>query len=109
MKTVDLNSDFLTGIGLKSQANYSKNIQSLTLSADRLSNQGLIQILQQCGTGLKTLGIPNSRITGEGFSVFQDKLIHLEALNLADCYNITKQGMIELLQICGTGLKFLDL
>ena len=57
IKTIDLGSERLTGTGFKSQANFSKHIQSLTLRARNMSIQGIIQILQHCGKELITLGI----------------------------------------------------
>ena len=109
METVVINSDKITGTGLSPRVNYSKNIQSLTLKSSGLSDQGLILILQHCGTGLKTLAIPLSDITGEGFCVHKGKLINLEKLDLNICGYLTKQGIIEMLQMCGTQLKVLEL
>ena len=50
-----------------------------------------------------------TRITGEGLSILQGKLNNLEKLDLDSCEDITDQGMMELLQICGTELKFINL
>ena len=106
IRIVELVNCRFTDTGLNSQANYSKHIQSLTLGD--LSDQGLIQILQICGNGLKTLGVPHSNITGEGFSALQD-FNKLKTLSLKGCSNLTHQRIIEFLQICGFGLKTLDL
>ena len=109
MEKVEINSSKITGTGLNPGVNYLKNIRFLTLKTRGLLDQGLVKILQHCGTKLKTLGIPQSNVTGEGFSVLFGKFINLETLDLGYCKRITKQGMNEILMICGSKLKVLDL
>ena len=109
MKTIAINSAKIRVTGLSPQVNYSKNIQALTLTSVGLSDKGLIQILQHCGSELKTLAIPLTHITGEGFGVLRGKLVNIEKLDLNSCRRFTKQGIIEMLQMCGTQLKVLDM
>ena len=109
MEKVEIHSGKITGTELNPGVNYSKNIHFLTLRCSGLLDPELVRILQLCGTHLKTLAIPDSSITGKGFSVLLGKLINLETLDVKGCKYITKEGMIEILQMCGTQLKVLDL
>ena len=57
------------------------NLDTLDLLECSLSNQGWIEMLVICGTKLKALNLAgNHNLTGEGLSVFKDKLVNLETL-----------------------------
>ena len=63
-----------------------------------------------CGTQLNSLYLAqNEFLTGEGLSVLEGKLINLETLDMSGCSRLNGQGLTEILQICGTKLKYLRL
>ena len=101
----------LTGEGVSVLEGKLINLETLNLGGcSSLTGQGFIDLLKICGTKLKSLYLAdNKELTGEGLSVLEGKLINLETLSLRGCYSLANQGLIDLLKICGTKLKYLNL
>ena len=75
----------------------------------QLTNKGLLQILQLCGSTLKSLVIWNTNITGENLSKYKGTLPCLETLELISCEQLTDKVLLQLLQLCGSTLRSLDI
>ena len=81
-------------------------LQDLQLrGCPKLSNQGLLGLLNTLGRNLLNLDLSVSNISGEGFVESGIKLESLQILNLANCSSLTDQGLSELVNITGGHLK----
>ena len=103
------NAHLITGETLKIGSNFAQYIQDLALMDCSLTDKGLLKILDSCGIQLTSLDVSESNITGEGFIVFQDKFTNMEKLNVMLCEQLTKQGLLEILMMCGSKLKNLNI
>ena len=73
-----------------------------------LTDKGLLQILQLCGSTLRSLDISDTNITGENLSEYKGTLPFLDNLNMYDCY-ITDKVLLQILQLCGSTLRYLNI
>ncbi|XP_023348402.1 F-box protein At3g58530 [Eurytemora carolleeae] len=88
----------------------SKQLQTLQLTCDEgLNNDLFLQILEQCGSTLKSLTLKNSNITGEILIKYKGTLPCLENLELIACRRLTDKGLLQILQLCGSTLTSLDI
>ena len=78
-------------------------------SCYNLTDKGLLQILQLCGRTLRSLDISDTAITGENLSEFKGSLPCLDNLGMRSCYNLTNKGLLQILQLCGSTLRSLDI
>ena len=91
----------------------SKQLQILELT-DRwldttIDDAWFLQILEQCGSTLKSLNLPCSIITGDLLIDYKGTLPCLENLNISYCKLLTGNGLLNILQFCGSTLKSLDI
>ena len=75
----------------------------------QLTDNGLIQILQLCGSTLKSLDVNHTDITGENLSEYNGTLPCLTNLELGACFELTDKGLLHILQLCGSKLQSLDI
>ena len=78
-------------------------------SCYKLTNKGLLQLLQLCGSKLRSLEISSTAITGENLFEHKGTLPCLENLNMYDCRQLTDKGLLQILQLCISKLRSLDL
>ena len=99
--------EFTSGINVNI---VSKQLQTLQLIRNRtLNNDWFLQILEQCGSTLKSLTLENSNITDEILIKYKGTLPCLENLNMSDCNQLTNKGLLQILQLCGSTLRSLDI
>ena len=84
------------------------SLQSLSVT-DNVTDTFLLQIVQLCGSTLKSLDIRYTNITGENLSEYNGTLPCLTDLNLGACTQLTDKGLLQILQLCGSTLKSLDI
>ena len=96
--------EFISGINVNI---VSKQLQTLQLTGDY--NDWFLQILEQCGSTLKTLTLKNSIITGEILINYKGTLPCLENLDMSSCNDLTYKGLLQILQLCGSTLRSLDI
>ena len=82
-------------------------LKSLNLSYCKLSNKGLLKILQTCGSTLTSLDVSLTNITGENLADNKVTLPCLMNLQLRHCKELSDKGMLEILQICKSTLTSL--
>merc|ERR1740128_428714 len=75
---------------------------------DELTNTDLLQLLAKCSATLKHLNLDSTWISGEGMESVP-VLKQLETLNLYDCGQLTKSGLLQLLAKCTATLKDMNL
>ena len=76
---------------------------------EQLTNKGLLQILQLCGSTLRSLDIEDTNITGENLSEYKGTLPCIENLNMSYCIHLTDKGLLQILQLCGSTLRSLNI
>ena len=69
----------------------------------------LLQILQLCGSTLRSLDIRFTNLIGENLSEYKGTLPCLENMNMSDCIQLTNKGLLQILQLCGSTLRSLDI
>ena len=91
----------------------SKQLQTLELtckiSDTNIDDVWFLQILEQCGSILKSLNLSNSKITGEILINYNATLTCLQNLNMSNCKLLTDNGLLNILQLCGSTLRSLDI
>ena len=65
------------------------------------------QLLCECSAKLADLDLSRTTISGEGLESLP--VLNLEKLNLTNCKNLTKTGLLEFLSKCSATLKDLNL
>ena len=70
----------------------------------QLTDKGLQQILQLCGSTLRSLDIRGAKITGENLSEYKGTLPCLENLHMYDT-RLTNRGQLQILELCGSTLR----
>ena len=84
-------------------------LENLNLKyCDQLSDYGFGQVLQLCRSTLRYLDVSYTNITGENLSEFNITLTWLENLNLSCCKQLSNKGLLQILQLCGSALRSLD-
>ena len=108
---LDLSYTITSGAGLSELREKFPNLRILILmGCFHLTDQGLFIILNMCGAALNHLGVSGRNISGAGagLSVFQEKFQNLEILQMFSCENLTDEGLLDILKMCGEALKQLD-
>ena len=100
--------EFIYGINVNI---VSKQLQTLQLTCDcrTINNDWFLQILEQCGSTLKSLTLKDSIITGEILIKYKGTLPCLENLNMSYCKQLTNKGLLQILQLCESTLRSLDI
>jgi len=110
LKSLTLKNSIITGEILIKYKGTLPCLENLNMSyCDQLTNKGLLQILQLCGSTLRSLDIGFTKITGEYLSEYKNTLPCLENLNMSRCYQLTNKGLLQILQLCGSKLRSLDI
>ena len=110
LRFLDIGCTDITGENLSEYKGTLHCLVNLNMSCCyQLTNKGLLQILQLCGSTLRSLDISITNITGENLSEYKGTLPCLENLNMSACYNITDKGLLQIFQLCGRTLRFLDI
>jgi len=74
-----------------------------------LTETDLLSLLTVAGQELRALNLYDRTLTFEGFANSGLYFKGLETINLSSCYQLTLNGLAELLRMCGKELKVLDL
>ena len=99
--------EFISGINVNI---VSKQLQTLQLIRNKtLNNDWFLQILKQCGSTLKSLTLENSKITDEILTEYKGTLPCLENLDLCGCIHLTDNGLPQILHLCRSTLRSLDI
>ena len=110
LTSLDVTGSTVTGEGFHVLKDKFSNMEKLCLEkCVGLTQQGLLQILKMCGSRLQDLNISETDITGQGLEELQEKFADLKALSLYCCKNVTDQGLLKVLRMCGTKLQDLDI
>ena len=110
LRFLDINQTNITGENLSEYKGTLPSLEILNLYYCRhLTDKGLLQILQLCGSTLKSLDISGTRITGKNLSEYKGTLLCLENLNMSSCEQITNNGLLQILQLCGSTLRSLNI
>ncbi|XP_023341503.1 uncharacterized protein LOC111711391 isoform X3 [Eurytemora carolleeae] len=110
LKSLTLRNSIITGEIFIKYKGTLPCLENLNMSyCKQLTNKGLLQILQLCGSTLRSLDISNTNITGENLSEYKGTLPCLENLNMSECYHFTNKGVLQILQLCGSTLRSLDI
>ena len=76
--------------------------------AQKLTDNGLLQLLRLCGDNLNILDLTETQITGERLSEYS-RILPVESLLCNKCSNLSDRGLVQLLQLSGSTLKYLDI
>ncbi|XP_023332838.1 F-box/LRR-repeat protein 14 isoform X4 [Eurytemora carolleeae] len=110
LRSLEIECTNITGANLSEYKGTLPCLENLTLSrCFQLTNKGLLQILQLCGSTLRYLNIVDTNITGENLSEYKGTLPCLENLNMRYCKQLTNKGLLQILQLCGSTLRSLDI
>jgi len=110
LRSLDISNTNVTGENLSKYQGTLPSLENLGMNCcDQLTNKGLLQILQLCGNTLRSLDIGSTHITGENLSEYKGTLPCLEKLNMSYCYELTNKGLLQILQLCGSTLRSLDI
>ena len=110
LKSLTLENSNITGEILIKYKGTLPCLENLKMTdCEQLTNKELLQILQLCGSTLRSLDISNTNITGENLSEYKGTLPCLENLNMRYCKQLTYKGLLQILQLCRSTLRFLDI
>jgi len=110
LRSLDISYTDITGENLSEYKGTLPCLENLNMQfCDQLTNKGLLQILQLCGSTIRSLDISETKITGENLSEYKRTLPCLENLNMSDCEQLTNKGLLQILQLCGSTLRSLDI
>ena len=107
LRSLNIQFTNITGENLSEYKGTLPCLENLDLYGTRFTNRGLLQILQLCGNTLRYLNIGLTNITGENLSEYKGTLPCLENLNMYLCKQLTNKGLLLILQLCGSTLRFL--
>ena len=107
LRSLNIHCTNVTGENLSEYKGTLPFLENLDIYSNQLTNKGLLQILQLCGSTLRSLDISNTNITGENLSEYKGTLPCLENLDIC-CNQLTNKGLLQLLQLCGNTLRSLD-
>ena len=108
LESLDISYSYITGENISEYNETLPRLTKLNMSSCELTDKGLLQTLQLCGSTLKSLNISDTSITGENISVYNGTLPWLMDLNLESCKQLTDRGLLQILQLCGSTLKSLN-
>ena len=94
--------EFISGLNVNI---VSKQLQTLELNCNNnrddfsQNNDWFLQILEQCGSTIKTLTLWGMMITDEILIKYKGTLPCLENLNMNSCRQLTNKGLLQILQL----------
>ncbi|XP_023341509.1 F-box/LRR-repeat protein 4-like [Eurytemora carolleeae] len=110
LRSLDISRTYITGENLSEHKGTLPCLANLDLNnCKQLTNKGLLQILQICGSTLRSLNISETNITGENLTEYKGTLPCLENLNMSYCRQLTNKGLLQILQLCGSTLRSLNI
>ena len=110
LRSLDISGAFITGENLSKYKGTLPCLENLNMiSCKQLTDRGLLQILQLCGSTLRSLDIWKTNVTGENLSEYKGTLPCLNTLDMSSCYQLTNKGLLQILQLCGSTLRSLDI
>jgi len=110
LRSLDIWNTNITGKNLSEYKGTLPCLENLNMRyCKQLTDKGLLQILQLCGSTLRSLDILGTNITGKNLSEYKGTLPCLQNLNMKDCYQLTNKGILQILQLCGSKLRSLDI
>ncbi|XP_023332834.1 F-box/LRR-repeat protein 20 isoform X1 [Eurytemora carolleeae] len=110
LRSLDISVKNITGENLSEYKGTLPCLENLNMSyCYQLTDKGLLQILQFCGSTLRSLNLIETEITGENLSKYNGILPCLEILNMSYCTQLTNKGLLQILQLCGSTLRSLNL
>ena len=109
LRFLNISETNITGENLSEYKGILPCLENLNIRSSRLTNSSLLQILQLCGSSLSSLDISETNISGENLSDYKGTLPCLEYLYLSNCRQLTNNGLQQILQLCGSSLRILDL
>ena len=108
LRSLDIYGTNITGENLSKYKGTLPCLENLNMSfCNQLTDKGLLLILQLCGSTLRSLNIPETNVTKENLSEYKGTLPCSENLNMSSCYQLTDKGLLQILQLCGSTLRFL--
>jgi len=106
LRYLDVSCTSITGVGLMEGVKSLPNLETLIMAyCHELTNGVLVKILSISGKKLRYLDVFRTNITGIGFKEGVKSLPMLEKLDLSECDELTKEGLLEILSIAGNRLK----
>ena len=110
LRSLDISGAFINGENLSEYKGTLPCLENLNMKkCYKLTNKGLLQILQLCGSTLRSLNLLETNITGRNLSEYKGTLACLENLNMIFCRQLTDKGLLQVLQLCGSTLRSLDI
>ena len=110
VKSLNLSNSKITGeilINYNETLNCLKNLKMSNCKP--LTDNGLLNILQLCGSTLRSLDIEGTHVNGDMLSKYNGTLPHLKNLNMRNCKQFGSNGLLKMLQLCGSTLRSLDI
>ena len=111
LRELKLDGSNITGVGIKRGVRYLPNLETLKLDSwilGILTNDGLVEILSISGSKLRYLDVSWTSITGVGLEERVKSLPNLETLIMSGCEELSNGGLVEILRISGSKLRYLD-
>ena len=109
LRKLILDDSNITGVGVKRGVKSLPNLESLTLiSCSNLINVELVEILSISGSKLRYLNVSWTSIPGLGLDKIVKSLPNLETLIMTGCKELSNRGLLEILSISGSKLRYLD-
>ena len=105
LESLDVSRTAITGENLSEYKGTLPCLTNLNLGSyepSQLTDKGLLQILQLCGSKLQSLDISYTNITGENLTEYNETLPCLTNLNLRPCKQLTAKGLLQIIQLCGS-------
>ena len=110
LRSLNISDTNITGENLSEYKGTLPRFQNLNMRyCKQLANKGLLQILQLCGSTLRSLDIAEANITGENLSEYKETLPCLENMTIFHNQQLTNKGLLQILQLCGSTLRSLDI
>ena len=109
LRELKLDGSNITGVGIKRGVRSLPQLEILNLAnCEKLIDNGLVEILSISGKKLRYLDVSYTSITGVGLEERVKSLPNLETLIMADCDELSNGGLVEILRISGSKLRYLD-
>ena len=111
LRELNLVGSNITGVGIKRGVKSLPNIETLNLDSwipGIPTNDGLVEILSISGSKLRYLDVSWSSITGVELVEGVESLPNLETLIMSGCEELSNGGLVEILRISGSKLRYLD-
>jgi len=109
LRELKLDGSNITGVGIKRGVRSLPQLEILNLAnCEKLIDNGLVEILSISGKKLRYLDVSYTSIIGVGLEERVKSLPNLETLIMADCDELSNGGLVEILRISGSKLRYLD-